>query len=436
MDATRTALSGEQLEALGERIAEHATHIDAAAHRLLTDIRAFDADGGWSKQGARSCAEWLAWRLSWDGNKAREHVRVARALATVPLIDDALRRGELSYSKARAMTRVATPENQERLLEYALYSTATQLEVIVRKYATLRQGTAPTPDEDADRRRVTRRDLDDGMVSINATLHPEEAELLWAALTRIAKERESGPFSRADALLEMAEQVMRGTSPERTPTEIVVTVPVSVLTGTADDELAAAVTSDGAVLAAQTARRLACDAGVVVMVEDAAGNALSIGRKTRAISAALWRAVLQRDRTCRFPGCCNRTYLHGHHAKEWAHGGETSLANVLALCGYHHRFLHEYGYRVEMDAQQQPTFYDNQGRVVREVAPRPLRGEVGLDVIRGVNAPLEITAHTGLPRWDGNAVNYEWVVDGLAAADRVGNVSAETHTLEDDARER
>lgn len=431
MDAARTDLTRDQLEAVGERIAEHATHIDAAVHRLLVDIRVFDENGGWSKQGARSCAEWLSWRVGWDGNTAREHVRVSRALATLPRIDDALRLGELSYSKVRAMTRVATPENEELLLQDARYSTGIQLELICRKYAAVRRGVAPTPEDDKERRRIVKRDTEDGMVSIHATLHPEEAELLWAALTRIAKEREPGPFSRVDALIEMAEQVVRGTSPERSPTEIVVTVPVEALVADGDNP-AAATTTEGAVLSAQTARRLACDAGIVVVAEDADGNCVSVGRRTRTISSALWRAVLKRDKTCRFPGCRNRVYLHGHHAKEWAHGGETSLANVIAVCGYHHRFLHEYGYRVEIDAHQRPTFFDNRGRAVPEVAPRSLGAEVGLDVIARTNAPLEITASTALPLWDGNAVDYHYVIDGLCAADRLGDVSAETSAAEDD----
>src|SRR5574338_520741 len=122
MDAARTDLTREEVEQLGERIATHATHLDAATHRLLADIRDFDRANGWARQGARSCADWVAWRLNWDGNTAREHVR-----------------GELSYSKVRAMTRVATPENEELLLVDAQYSTGPQLERICRKYASVRR---------------------------------------------------------------------------------------------------------------------------------------------------------------------------------------------------------------------------------------------------------------------------------------------------------
>src|SRR5262245_7010847 len=107
------------LEQLGERIAEQAAHLDAAMHRLLTDLREFDERGGWYRQCLMSCAHWLAWRVGWDLVTARDRVRVARKLAEFSLIDDALRRGVVSYSKVRALVRVATPANEALLLEYA-----------------------------------------------------------------------------------------------------------------------------------------------------------------------------------------------------------------------------------------------------------------------------------------------------------------------------
>src|ERR1700750_1293283 len=159
-------MNGE-LEQLGERIAEQAAHLDAAKHRLLTDLREFDARGGWHVQGAASCAHWLAWRVGWDLITARDHVRVAHKLAEFPAIDDALRRGEVSYSKVRAMMRVATPANEALLLDHARLMTAAHLEKLARKYALVQQhGQAPHPVADGQRRYVRRRDTEDGMVKI------------------------------------------------------------------------------------------------------------------------------------------------------------------------------------------------------------------------------------------------------------------------------
>src|SRR5437868_10013801 len=120
-----------ELERLGDEIAELSAHLDAATARLLELIREFDARAGWNT-GFRSCAEWLSWRVGLDRGAARERVRVARALATLPRLAQALARGELSYSKVRALTRVATPETEERLPRVGRAGTAEHVERIVR----------------------------------------------------------------------------------------------------------------------------------------------------------------------------------------------------------------------------------------------------------------------------------------------------------------
>lgn len=175
------------LDQLGEWIAEQAAHLDAAMYRFLTDLREFDERGGWHTQGASSCAHWLAWRVGCDLVTGRERVRVARKLGEFAVIRDALRRGEVSYSKVRALVRVATPENEVLLLDHARLMTASQLEKLSRKYALVqRHGQDPHPLGDAQRRCVRRRDTEDGMVKIEAVLHPEEAELVWTMINRAA----------------------------------------------------------------------------------------------------------------------------------------------------------------------------------------------------------------------------------------------------------
>jgi hypothetical protein len=119
------------LDRLGDEIARLSAHLDAATSRLLDLIRDFDARGGWNS-GFRSCAEWLSWRVGLEPGAARERVRVARALGTLPLLAQALARGELSYAKVRALTRVATPETEERLLAVGRAGTADHVERIVR----------------------------------------------------------------------------------------------------------------------------------------------------------------------------------------------------------------------------------------------------------------------------------------------------------------
>src|ERR671936_1557416 len=118
------------LDQLGDEIAELSAHLDAATARLLDLIREFDARGGWGN-GFRSCAHWLTWRVGLDLGAARERVRVARALGTLPRLAGALAHGELSYSKVRALTRIADPENEEQLLKVGLAGTADHVERIV-----------------------------------------------------------------------------------------------------------------------------------------------------------------------------------------------------------------------------------------------------------------------------------------------------------------
>lgn len=460
---TKSRLSRQETDALGDQIAEYAAHMDAAAHSLLTSLRKFDEGGGWATHGARSCAEWASWRLHWSAATAREHIRVANRLGKLRRIDDALRRGQLSYSKVRAITRVATPANEEALLVDARYSTGNQLEQIVRKYASVLRSRRPTAREDQERRRVSRTTLEDGMVRIDAVLHPDEAQVVWAALSRLAadklaeqqagedvrlagaavtkqgrgesteaEEAQAGQqdwdrridrwngkaiaFSRADALVEMMQDVVRGVHRDRSPTELVVTVAADVLNGSNTVAAPIGCGADGTCLSIDTVRRLACDCDVVVMSETSEGKTLDVGRKMRAVSAALWRALLKRDKQCRFPGCCNRGYLHPHHLQHWANGGETKLSNLLLLCSHHHRFVHEYGYTVTLDADQQPHFYDPRGREVPAIPARLSTN--GMVDLKAMNRSLGITATTNAPRWDGTPVDYNAVISGLLQADR------------------
>src|SRR4029434_6621197 len=172
-----------ELDRLGDEIAELSVHLDAASARLLDLICEFDARAGWNN-GFRSCAEWLSWRIGLDLGAAREKVRVARALPTLPRLAQALAHGELSYAKVRALTRVATPETEERLLAIGRAGTAEHVERIVRGWRRM--------DRKAERDEATRQHTsralhvypdEDGTVTIRGRLSPEAGALLLKALT-------------------------------------------------------------------------------------------------------------------------------------------------------------------------------------------------------------------------------------------------------------
>jgi Domain of unknown function (DUF222) len=131
LDVLPTPSAVAELDRLGDEIAELPAHLEAATARLLDLIREFDAREGWNT-GFRSCAHWLSWRVGLDLGAAREHVRVARALGSLPRLAAALSRGDLSYAKVRAVTRVATAETEDRLLAVARSGTAEHVERIVR----------------------------------------------------------------------------------------------------------------------------------------------------------------------------------------------------------------------------------------------------------------------------------------------------------------
>jgi Domain of unknown function (DUF222) len=139
------------LDRLGDELATLAAHLDAATARFLALLREFDARGGWGN-GFRSCAEWLSWRVGLAPGAAREHVRVARALEHLPRLAAALARGEVSYSKLRALTRVATPETEGRLLAVARAGTAAHVERIVRGWRRV-DGQGEVPDAAARHKR-------------------------------------------------------------------------------------------------------------------------------------------------------------------------------------------------------------------------------------------------------------------------------------------
>ena len=318
----------DELDRLGDEIAELAAHLDAATAHLLELIREFDARGGWN-HGFRSCAHWLSYRAGMELGAAREHERVARALGSLPRLADALGRGELSYSKVRALTRVATSETEERLLAVGRAGTACHVERIVRGWR--RVDRLAEAQETACRHKARALHVyqdDDSMVVIRGRRTPEQGAVVMQALaaagealyqrTRTADSpscpgdvpagTSSGEQQRADALALLAEAALHhgldpGASGERY--QVVVHVDAAVL---ADPEAPGQSVLDGGThVPAETAQRLACDATRVIMRHDADGRIVEVGARTRTIPPAIRRALHHRDRGCRFPGCGYRS---------------------------------------------------------------------------------------------------------------------------------
>ena len=201
------------VEALGNRIADLAARIQAATYQLLVLIRQFDERDGW--EGFASCADWLSWRIGLAPGAAREKVRVAHALAKLPRLSEALRRGVVSYSKVRAVTRVATPATEQALLDVALAGTAAHVEQVVRTWRRVDRAA----EQAEDRRRYESRALhtwvdDDGMIVVRGRLTPEVGAVLRRALEDHAAAARPGNFGVLDgAAVDRAAASRPGESP-------------------------------------------------------------------------------------------------------------------------------------------------------------------------------------------------------------------------------
>jgi hypothetical protein len=188
---------------------------------------------------------------------------------------------------------------------------------------------------------------------------------------------------------------------------------------------------DGPSLSAQTARRFACDASIVMVLENEKGEPLNVGRKTRSIPPALRRALNARDRGCRFPGCSNTRYVDGHHIHHWAKGGETKLSNLVQLCRFHHRQVHEGNVIVETLDDGALRFARSNGESFESVAPghsRPLSDWKQLPADHEQQG-IHIDKTTATTRWRGETMDYGLAIESLLQHSHRGapNVSAETH---------
>jgi hypothetical protein len=378
-DGSGLTAPAEDLQALEAQICELAGHLAAATCRFLLLVADFDACRGWATWDLPSCAAWLAWKCQIAPGTAREHVRVARALGSLPVIRAAFAAGTMSYAKVRALTRIATPATDADLAELAGPMTAGQLERFARAH---RQVSAADDQHAITGRRLSWRVEEDGSVSLSVRLPADQGAVVLQALRAAADDLEhphnqpdgdvpaetppadtGGPDSAtglADALVAITGgylagkiatadnadlyQVIVHVGPEALTTEPSAHVPAETPGHPADPRRCHL--DDGPALSPATAQRLACAATITWMLHDHDGTLLDIGRRHRTPPPALRRAVRERDRCrCQFPGCNSRR-TDIHHIRPWARGGATRLANLILLCEAHHVIVHERGYLI------------------------------------------------------------------------------------------
>jgi hypothetical protein len=451
-DLTLAAATPSSIDALEHELTTLAAHLNAGNYRFLELLAEFDRRGGHVGWGIVSCAHWLQWKCGIGLVAAREKVRVARALTGLPRISDAMRRGVLSYCKVRALTRIATVENEDYLVELGEIGTVSHVEKVVRLYRRTDRGKELDAANDARADRGLRCYVDEsGVVVVQGRLDPEAGALVMKALQaagdalreteRASREacaaepdaaKQPYPARMADALGLLAETFLeKGAAPLAAGDRHLVTVHIDERVLRDESEEGRNHVQDGASLPPATVRRLCCDGSLLAILERADGTVLDVGRKTRAIPPALRRALDARDRGCRFPGCSNTRFVDGHHIEHWVDGGETKLTNLVTLCRRHHRFVHEYGFRIEGGVDEL-KFVRPDGRVVQSVPASP-----GVSATEGTRAltdahersGLTIGARTGVPKWFGERIDYGEAVGALQdrAAARTRRAAADAH---------
>jgi uncharacterized protein DUF222/HNH endonuclease len=425
---------------LVDQITTLAGHLNAANARFLSLVAELDRRRGWAEWGVKSCAHWLNWKCGIGLGTAREKVRVAHALGKLPRIAAAMAEGRVSYAKARELTRVADATNETYLLNIALCGTASHVEQVARGYRRALDAKELTREAIQQRDQSFACYMDtDGSLVIRGRVPAEIGALFKRALEAAEDslpipenvpagtsfdEMHRGRKRRVEALAVMAESFL-ATGPKELSGGDRQQIVVHVDAGTLKHSCAGRCELEHEPsIAAETARRLSCDASIVRILENENGEPLHVGRRTRTIPPAIRRALNSRDKGCRFPGCSFRRYVDGHHVKHWAQGGETKLSNLVTLCRFHHRHVHEGQVIVQILDDGAFRFIRPDGRLFD--SPAPQSTDWTELVAAQEDQGIRVTATTAVTRWTGEALDCPQAIDWLSqSAERQKNRAAE-----------
>jgi Domain of unknown function (DUF222)/HNH endonuclease len=367
-----------------------ASHRDAsrAQRELLGHLAEVDRRALWRGSGARDMAHWLSMRQGISQWKARRWIAAAHALEHLTDLARALSRGELGIDKVVELARFADFETEAGLITWAKYVSA----AAVRRKADLEVRRAIDDVRQAERARFLNWwYFDDGnRLGMEAEFPAAQGAVVARALQRVTDTVPSMPGEedpsfaearRADALVALCSaRIAADADPDRAT--VVVHTRLGDLVGTDGS----AEIEGGGRIHPETARRLLCDARVQTVLEDDGGEPVRLGRLTREPSPAMMRHLRYRDVECRFPGCGARRFTQAHHVVRWGDGGDTDLDNLVLVCFFHHRLVHEHGWKLQRDDGGVRWFRPN--GTVHAVAPLTPRG-------RGQTGPALLRAGPG-----------------------------------------
>ena len=342
-------------------------HVDISAgqRELLAYVAECDERGLWHDDGCRDMAQWLSGRFGISNWAARRWVDAAHALERLPHLSEALESGVLCLDKILELARFATPETEEKLIAWARRVSG----AAIRRKADLANRASLESERDAETFRFLRWWwFDDGRrLGLEGEFPAAQGAAITKAIQRVADRLPAPPQPElieepwdsrddsldarcADALLAMASLTIRDDDDPDRATVVVHTA----LDGCCEER--AAEIEGGPVIHPEIARRLSCDARLQFVLTDAEGNALGIGRASRNVPAWLMRELRHRDHGCAFPGCDMRAFLQAHHIRHWEHGGRTDLDNLVLVCHFHHKLVHEMGWNVALDGATSEWF--------------------------------------------------------------------------------
>jgi Domain of unknown function (DUF222) len=352
----------EATSALGPRLKTLRGAINRLEAEVARTVEVFDRTNTYEADGSLSAASWLRHRCNLSYSTASNQVQFARRLPELPQARAAFASGEISSAHVSLIARAADQVGIEpvREQEEVLVEAARQLDPRMFRQVTVHLRNCVDPDgalKDAndahERRGVWLSETMDGVFVLNGTLDPEGGAILRAALAAVegkpvAGDQRTARQRRADAMVDLGRHRLDVGDLPTTGCQrphLIITADLESLAG---KPAGAGLLNWEQLVPAETVRRLACDCSVTPMVVGSDGEPLSVGRARRTVPAPMRRAIMRRDKHCRFPGCDRPVaWTDGHHLRHWIDGGPTAYWNVWLLCRRHHRRVHEEGWRLE-----------------------------------------------------------------------------------------
>lgn len=343
IDAQAKLADAEALVAQGQRL-------------RLEAIAELDAPEVWERDGSRTFPHWLSARLGISNWMASRLINTAHALPFLPVVDAAFQDARLGLEKVIELARFATPGDEDRLVKWAERVSP----ACIRRKGDVANRTVIEDATDPDRDRWVRYWwFDDGRrFGFEGEAPADQGAVIAKALDRLADampdvidsddavvpREETLAERRADAIYAMASaRIAEDQDGDRA--NVVVHAPITTLSGA---RFGGCEIENGPAFHLETGRRLCCDGIVEVVLHNELGEAVGIGRKERKVPRWLLRQLKYRDGRCTFPGCESKWFLHAHHIKHWADGGTTNLGNLVLVCTFHHKLVHEYGWKVRL----------------------------------------------------------------------------------------